>query len=248
VPWHDANGVRTLGLVASLAPCANLKTSASRTPPWIVEGHKIRAVHSSAITASLTPMATTDTSEIVYAFLPSEYRGPDTPGSMLHWQPLQVRGPYLGGGFPNLNRRQTSTVACPAAAQAPASKALNHCRWPGCQQQFTRKQELERHTLSLHLPCSFCCPHPSCSWRGTRKDELIKHVTKGRCKCKGAKLNPRQYKIYDAKCILDWIYEDSTLVNSSVVLAYVLDMVRERAMELRKTELWRGHQLKGRRG
>jgi len=194
-------------------------------------------------------MATTDTSEIVYTFLPSEYPGSDTPGPLLHWQPLQVRGPYLGGGFPKLNRRQTSTVTCPAAA--PASKALYYCRWPGCQQQFTRMQELGRHTSSLHLPCSLCCPHPSCPWRGTRKDELIKHVTKGRCG-KEAKLDPVLYKIFDAKCILDWIYEDSTetLVNfnSCVVLAYVLDLVRERAMELGKTELWRGLWGRQRRG
>lgn len=79
-------------------------------------------------------------------------------------------------------------------------------------------------------------------------------MTKGRCG-KEAKMYPRLYRIFDAKCILDWIYEDSTetLVdfNSSVVLAYVQDLVRERGIELGKTELWRdlwGRPLKGRRG
>jgi hypothetical protein len=80
-------------------------------------------------------------------------------------------------------------------------------------------------------------------------------MDKGQCG-KEAKLDPGLYKIFDAKWILDWIYEDSsteTLVNFnlSVVLTYVRDSVEERAMELRKTELWGdawGRQPKGRLG
>ena len=73
---------------------------------------------------------------------------------------------------------------------------------------------------------------------------------------KEAKMDPGQYKIFDAKWIFDWIYEDSTetlvVYDWNVVLTYVVDLVEERAMELGKTELWQndawGRQPKGRLG
>src|SRR5579863_8068378 len=126
------------------------------------------------------------------------------------------------------------------------------CRWPGCEHKFKRKQELERHTLTHHLPPLICCPHPSCSWRGTLKHELKKHMDK-RCG-KKAKMDPRLYKVFDAKWIFDYMYEDSTDAptdfNAEVMLTYVLDFVKERGIELRKTKLWGdpwGRKSKGQR-
>jgi hypothetical protein len=59
------------------------------------------------------------------------------------------------------------------------------------------------------------------------------------------KMDPELYKIFDAKWIFDYIYDDdptdrSVTVNfdPNVVSLYVVDFIRERAMELHKTMLW----------
>jgi hypothetical protein len=74
-------------------------------------------------------------------------------------------------------------------------------------------------------------------------------------KCGEAKMDPEQYKIFDAKWIFDHIYDDpnSTSVNfdPNVILSYIFGFVQERAMELQKTDLWGdpwGRQPKGRLG
>jgi hypothetical protein len=72
-----------------------------------------------------------------------------------------------------------------------------------------------------------------------------------------AKMDPELYKIFDVKWIFDYIYDDptDTSVNfdPNVVLLYVFDFIREKAMELHKTMLWGdpsawGRQPKGRLG
>src|ERR1700730_3881573 len=102
----------------------------------------LRAVHSSATTASiLFPMATADTSEIVYTFLPSdwEYPGSGTP-SNLHWQPAQVRSPYFRPRFPNLNRADVFRGGSRVPVEGTCITVLPVARVPAtiCTQARTR--------------------------------------------------------------------------------------------------------------
>jgi hypothetical protein len=112
---------------------------------------------------------------------------------------------------------------------------------PVCKQKgFKRKQELERHIASRHLPNWIYCSSPSCpsDWRGNRKEEFKKHTEKGQCQ-RGPSHGPEQaqYKIYEPKLIAGWIIEDHA--SFEVAESYALDFAREKAIELGKEEVWR---------
>lgn len=100
-----------------------------------------------------------------------------------------------------------------------------------CATACGRVQELNRHVLSVHLPCHLHCPHSSCAWRGHRKDEFRTHlrVHPGL----GPDVDP--CPIYDTKMILDWI-KDGTPVETAA--GYALDLVSERARELGFVAEW----------
>jgi hypothetical protein len=81
-------------------------------------------------------------------------------------------------------------------------------------------------------------------------------MKKGKCG-EVDKIDPEMYKIFDAKWIFDYIYDDPTGTSANfdpnVTLLYVLDFIRERAKELQKTTVWGdpsawGRQPKGRLG
>ena len=133
------------------------------------------------------------------------------------------------------------------ASSASRTKPPAICPW--CGDEFLRRQEVERHSLSTHLPCWLFCPHPSCSWRGSRKEEFKKHITKKPCI---AETKPEEFMIYDPKWIFDFIFDISTdtPINSRLKVGeeYALSFVGERMMELQKPEPWDdlwGRRLKG---
>ncbi|KAH9993714.1 hypothetical protein BJV74DRAFT_795556 [Russula compacta] len=127
--------------------------------------------------------------------------------------------------------------------EASNSKPPQLC--PECKELFNRRQELERHILSLHLPCWIACPR--CSWRGTRREELVKH---SELKCdptfkKSKRIQYRIYQIYDTKLILGWILDDFVPINTAANFA--LGFVEERTRELGREEVWAepwGHKVK----
>jgi hypothetical protein len=97
---------------------------------------------------------------------------------------------------------------------------------------------LERHILSLHLPCWIACP--CCFWRGSRREELVRHSEKSECALTFEKphkrIQYRIYQIYDTKLILDWILDDLLPVN--IAANFALGFVKERAWELGREEVW----------
>ena len=55
------------------------------------------------------------------------------------------------------------------------------CSYEGCQGKFRRKQDLFRHTRSIHMPFSsrpYECPSEGCLMRFARADGLNAHVKK----------------------------------------------------------------------
>jgi hypothetical protein len=114
---------------------------------------------------------------------------------------------------------------------------------PKCKKPYGRKQDLRRHLLASHLPCSICCPYSSCPWRGDRPEDLQKHLKTEKC----GSLNPKreEYEIYERSAILDWIFNRGQDVE--MVASYALGVVEERALEIGKVKEWGdlwGHQWK----
>ncbi|KAI0249369.1 hypothetical protein BJV78DRAFT_700477 [Lactifluus subvellereus] len=107
------------------------------------------------------------------------------------------------------------------------------CPSPRCDTTIKpdRRQDLERHILSHHLPYSLSCPTPSCHWRGARKDEFKTHSKKYHA---GHDLEP--CRIYDTKLVLGYILDDGTPLERAE--KYALDFVAERALELKKANEW----------
>lgn len=106
---------------------------------------------------------------------------------------------------------------------------------------------MERHILSLHLPCWIACP--CCFWRGARRDELLKHSETSECDLTfekpHKKIQYRIFQIYDTKLILDWILDD--LVPVDIAAKFALGLVEERTRELGREGVWAepwGHQVK----
>jgi hypothetical protein len=105
---------------------------------------------------------------------------------------------------------------------------------PKCTKPYGRKQDLGRHLLGSHLPCSICCPYQSCPWRGDRTEDLQKHLRTE--KCGSLDLKREQYEIYERSAILDWIFTRGEDVEK--VASYALGVVEERALEVGKVEEW----------
>ncbi|KAI0246465.1 hypothetical protein BJV78DRAFT_1254569, partial [Lactifluus subvellereus] len=105
-----------------------------------------------------------------------------------------------------------------------------HC--PKCEKPYRRRQDLRRHIMTIHLPCSIYCPYSRCSWRGNRTDEFRKHLSVRKCSSK----QDKPCRIYDSKMIADWILKDQVPVG--VGASYVLVFVGEKARQLRKVEDW----------
>ena len=109
------------------------------------------------------------------------------------------------------------------------------CPWPGCGISIKRDPELERHILSLHLPDNLYCPGPACPWRGHREDARKKHIGSG--KCGPTPEWEEQRKIYEPSLIISWVLDAA--ISTEVAEMYALDLVKERARELEKTNLWK---------
>ena len=109
------------------------------------------------------------------------------------------------------------------------------CPWPGCGISIKRDPELERHILSLHLPDNLYCPGLACPWRGHREDARKRHV--GRGKCGPTPEWEEQRKIYEPGLIISWVLDAA--ISTEVAEMYALDLVKERARELEKTNLWK---------
>ncbi|KAI0250309.1 hypothetical protein BJV78DRAFT_1283272 [Lactifluus subvellereus] len=125
---------------------------------------------------------------------------------------------------PGSQEAQTSTT--PAARQ---SSML--C--PKCGKSYVRRQEVERHLMSLHLPDWIGCPDLHCFWRGDRPEEFNKHLSK-RHGCNLSNVERNQYEIYDRDNILRHILDQQQSVD--VMAGYALNFVGRMALELGKTE------------
>ncbi|CZR61621.1 uncharacterized protein PAC_11518 [Phialocephala subalpina] len=66
-------------------------------------------------------------------------------------------------------------------APEPGNQALIRvqCRWPGCNEDFTRKTDMERHYTTMHLQQNlYHCPIDGCQTKALRKDKLREHMVK----------------------------------------------------------------------
>jgi hypothetical protein len=104
-----------------------------------------------------------------------------------------------------------------------------HCPWKVCGESFQRRQDWERHMLSLHFPYWIYCP--TCFWRGNRCEAFNSHLKSKKC---GPKPPRKHYEIYNTRLVLGWIINDNASADSAV--RYALDFAQEKAMELGKTE------------
>lgn len=101
-----------------------------------------------------------------------------------------------------------------------------------CQTPCGRQQELQRHTLSLHLPRWLHCPHWPCPWRGRRREEFRTHLNIH----PGTDPEVEPCLVYNTRMVLDWI-KDGTSVETAA--GYALSFVSEKARELGFEEEWK---------
>jgi len=77
------------------------------------------------------------------------------------------------------------------------------CSSPGCSKTFRRRQELNRHISSMHLPNlpdSIYCRQAGCDWTGDRLEELRSHFSN---RHPGIPLlEEERYRIYDARRLI----------------------------------------------
>ncbi|KAI0000211.1 hypothetical protein BJV74DRAFT_822252 [Russula compacta] len=144
-----------------------------------------------------------------------------------------IETPFTPEDFPSTT---TSLQGAKTPSASASTRPPQFC--PKCTAQFRRRQELERHILSRHLPWWLHCPHPACPWRGYRTQDLHNHLAIGRCGGVNPGWRPEECKTYDTKLVVGWILEGSTTVD--VAAEYAHDLVGERARELGKIEMWGG--------
>ena len=152
--------------------------------------------------------------------MPRAHKGPRISSHQAQVWPFSSRcSPYLNR-FPSRKSKPNGThLLCP---------------W-GCDALLERRQEWNRHILTLHLPNNLYCPNPACPWRGSRKEKLNEHIEQGNC---GARPKwGEQRMIYDVDLVLGWIRDGTISVD--VAEMFAIDFVQERARELGKVDLWR---------
>jgi len=139
----------------------------------------------------------------------------------------------------NVARDDPRSFGARDGAETPSGSKSNHLDIPTlcplCWEVAKRSQDLRRHLLDDHLPDSICCPHPACPWHGSRKETLYKHIKRSKT-CGEKPKWVHQYEIYDAESILRWFLID--FVAFETVETFVLDLIEERARELKKEDAW----------
>ena len=130
--------------------------------------------------------------------------------------------------FTNMTQCHTLTVSTPAKLKQQTLVC------PMCRTSFKRRQELERHIQSLHLPYWLFCPSPGCRWRGDRVDKLQRH--KNTHNGQPTPVEEQECQIYNVKMILSFIRDSagSDIVTTAQRIA--VDLVKERALEIGKQE------------
>ena len=104
---------------------------------------------------------------------------------------------------------------------------------PKCRKSYLRRQEVERHLMSVHLPDWIGCPYPNCLWRGDRTEEFNKHLSKEHG-YNLSNLERSQYEIYDRDNILHYILDGQQTVD--VMADHALYLVYGKAVALGKAE------------
>jgi len=121
------------------------------------------------------------------------------------------------------------------ASPVPQQSVRNWtCLDPGCPSSFERPQERKRHLLS-HLPHWIHCPYPGCCWRGNRPNVFRRHWANSHPPS-GQDLDEGQFKAYDPWPLVEGIEEGSLSVEEAK--NHAMSMVKEKASELGKQELW----------
>lgn len=104
------------------------------------------------------------------------------------------------------------------ASPSPSQPMIGPCPDPTCNsanQNWSRKQELERHVLR-HLPHHIYCPH--CSWTGSRRYTFMEHYQRKHPNEKTPDFGaPEEFTIYDAKVLA------KRLVNKEITMATARD-------------------------
>ncbi|KAH9026650.1 hypothetical protein EDB84DRAFT_1563669 [Lactarius hengduanensis] len=117
-----------------------------------------------------------------------------------------------------------------------SQSTMGTCPHPACTYvDFSRRQEWERHVLQ-HLPHFICCPYPDCNWSGNRRGyPLMDHYPQDQVPDRVTS-HDSEFTIYDTKPLARW------LLNREVTLEEAIDdanaMVREKAVELGKWDMW----------
>jgi len=129
-------------------------------------------------------------------------------------------------------------------ASSPQDSLVHGAAWtcPICFASLGRSQDRKRHILS-HLPQWLQCPDPGCAWRADRWEVLKKHLRSVH-PSGSPKLDKQKSRIYDPWPLVDEILRGTT--PAEVARACAISAVKERAVELGKSRIWRDSW--GRRG
>ena len=109
------------------------------------------------------------------------------------------------------------------------------CPVLACVISCKRRQDLERHVQSAHLPYWVFCSSSGCQWRGDRLDKFQSHLS---THDNGQSLpaEEQEYQIYNVKMVLSWIRDSSGDDAISIAQKFAVDLVKERALELGKQQ------------
>jgi hypothetical protein len=120
--------------------------------------------------------------------------------------------------FP-IQRRRVPSLPCPVS---------------GCPSSLGRTQDQRRHLLT-HLPHWIHCPVPDCLWRGDRLNAFVRHW--GNDHPSGIQVPKEdEWKTYDPQPLMKAISEGTHCIQ--VAQKHAISMVKKRALELRKPELF----------
>jgi hypothetical protein len=119
-----------------------------------------------------------------------------------------------------------------AQADVPTQSPSYVC--PMCKHPFFRKQERNRHMLSI-LPRSIFCPFAQCAWRGDRYHNLSKHWEAKHLSF-GEIPSRQDCKIYDPNWLVTLVVSECPL---ELAVSIALSEVEGRAPELDKVGIWK---------